>query len=99
MRDFSRAEAVVRRMKGLNELNDAAISRFAETKKFDEVAASLAVLNNSAPTNLMVLVHTHIVRLFLKERPHLKLWPCVTDLPFGPKMASRMSALEGNSGP
>jgi Uncharacterised protein conserved in bacteria (DUF2336) len=32
MRDFSRAEAVVRRMKGLNELNDAAISRFAETK-------------------------------------------------------------------
>jgi hypothetical protein len=52
MRDFSCAEAVVRRMKDLNELNDAAISRFAETRKFDEVAASLAVLNNSAPTNL-----------------------------------------------
>ena len=42
MRDFSRAEAVVRRMKGLNELNDAAVIRFAEAKRFDEVAASLA---------------------------------------------------------
>ena len=33
-RDFSRAEGVVRRMKGLNELNDAAIKNFAE---FEEV--------------------------------------------------------------
>jgi uncharacterized protein DUF2336 len=69
MRDFSRAEAVVRRMKGLNELNDAAISRFAETKKFDEVAASLAVLNNSAPTNLMA-------RLLEGLRSDLVLIPC-----------------------
>jgi Uncharacterised protein conserved in bacteria (DUF2336) len=52
-RDFSRAEAVVRRMKGLNELNDAAITRFAEARKFDEVAASLALLNNSAPIDMM----------------------------------------------
>ncbi len=52
-RDFSRAEAVVKRMKGLNELNDAAITRFAEAKKFDEVAASLSILNNSAPIDMM----------------------------------------------
>jgi uncharacterized protein (DUF2336 family) len=69
MRDFSRAEAVVRRMKGLNELNDAAISRFAETMKFDEVAASLAILNNSAPTNLMA-------RLLEGFRSDLILIPC-----------------------
>jgi hypothetical protein len=42
----------------------------------------------------VVLVHTQIVRLFLKEKPHLKLRPRVTDLLFGPKMASRISALE-----
>lgn len=53
MRDFSLAEGVVKRMKGLNELNDTAIARFAETKRFDEVAASLAILNNSAPTDMM----------------------------------------------
>jgi hypothetical protein len=68
-RDLSRAEAVVRRMKGLNELNDAAISRFAETKKFDEVAASLAILNNSAPTNMMA-------RLLEGPRADLILIPC-----------------------
>jgi uncharacterized protein (DUF2336 family) len=69
MRDFSRAEAVVRRMKGLNELNDAAISRFAETKKFEEVAAALAILNNSAPTNMMA-------RLLEGFRADLVLIPC-----------------------
>jgi uncharacterized protein (DUF2336 family) len=55
-RDFSLAEGIVRRMKGLNELNDAAITRFAETKKFEEVAASLGILNNSAPTEMMAKV-------------------------------------------
>lgn len=55
-RDFSLAEAAVKRMKGLNELNDAAIASFAKYKKFDEVAASLALLNNSAPTELMAKV-------------------------------------------
>jgi hypothetical protein len=55
-RDFSLAEGIVRRMKGLNELNDAAIIRFAETKKFEEVAASLGILNNSAPTEMMAKV-------------------------------------------
>lgn len=55
-RDFSLAEAAVKRMKGLNELNDAAIARFAETKRFDEVAAALGLFNNSAPTELMAKV-------------------------------------------
>jgi uncharacterized protein (DUF2336 family) len=68
-RDLSRAEAIVRRMKGLNELNDASISRFAETKKFEEVAASLAILNNSAPTNMMA-------RLLEGPRADLILIPC-----------------------
>jgi Uncharacterised protein conserved in bacteria (DUF2336) len=69
MRDFSRAEAVVRRMKGLNELNDGAVIRFAEVKKFDEVAASLAILNNSAPTDMMA-------RLLDGHRADLILIPC-----------------------
>jgi uncharacterized protein (DUF2336 family) len=68
-RDFSRAEGVVRRMKGLNELNDAAVIRFAEAKKFDEVAASLAILNNSAPTDMMA-------RLLEGVRADLILIPC-----------------------
>jgi uncharacterized protein (DUF2336 family) len=68
-RDFSRAEAVVKRMKGLNELTDAAITRFAETKKFDEVAASLALLNNSAPTDMMA-------RVLEGHRADLVLIPC-----------------------
>ncbi len=55
-RDFSRAEAVVKRMKGLNELNDDAIIAFAAARKFDEVAASLAILNNSMPTGMMAKV-------------------------------------------
>ncbi len=55
-RDFSRAEAVVRRMKGLNELNDASIAAFAAHKRLEEVAASLGALNNSAPTELMMKV-------------------------------------------
>jgi hypothetical protein len=43
-------------MKGMNELNDAAIAKFAEYKKLEEVAASLGVLNNSAPTDIMMKV-------------------------------------------
>ena len=69
MRDFSRAEGVVRRMKGLNELNDTAVAKFAEAKRFDEVAASLAILNNSAPTDMMA-------RLLEGLRTDLILIPC-----------------------
>ena len=68
-RDFGRAEGVVRRMKGLNELNDTAITQFAEAKRFDEVAASLAILNNSAPTDMMT-------RLLEGLRVDLILIPC-----------------------
>jgi Uncharacterised protein conserved in bacteria (DUF2336) len=68
-RDFSRAEGVVKRMKGLNELNDTAFIRFAEAKRFDEVAASLAILNNSAPTDMMA-------RLLEGLRIDLILIPC-----------------------
>jgi uncharacterized protein (DUF2336 family) len=67
--DFSQAEGVVRRMKGLNELNDAAVIRFAAAKKFEEVAASLAILNNSAPTDMMA-------RLLEGVRADLILIPC-----------------------
>lgn len=35
---------LVKLMKELNELDDAAISGFAEARKFDEVTVSLAVL-------------------------------------------------------
>jgi hypothetical protein len=55
-RDFSRAEAVVRRMKGMNELNSAAIGDFATCRKFEEVAAALGLLNNSAPAEMMMKV-------------------------------------------
>lgn len=69
IRDFSAAEGVVRRMKGLNELNDAKIADFAKAKKFDEVAASLAILNNSAPTDIMA-------RVLEGLRADLVLIPC-----------------------
>jgi uncharacterized protein (DUF2336 family) len=68
-RDFSRAEAIVRRMKGLNELNNAAITGFAKAGKFEEVAASLGILNNSAPTDMMA-------RLLEGPRADLILIPC-----------------------
>jgi hypothetical protein len=55
-------------MKDMNELNDAAVSKFSETKKFDEVAASLAILN-SVPTDMMV-------RLLEGPRSDLVLIPC-----------------------
>jgi hypothetical protein len=67
-RNFTRAEQLVKLMKGMNELNEAAIIKFAETKKFDEVAASLALLNN-VPTDMMA-------RLLEGPRSDLVLIPC-----------------------
>ena len=69
VRDFSHAEAVVLRMKGLNELNDATIVGFAKARKFDEIAAFLGILNNSAPTSMMA-------RLLEGLRADLILIPC-----------------------
>src|SRR6266576_3606125 len=67
-RDFNGAEQLVKLLKGMNELDDAAIVKFAETKKFDEVSASLAILNN-APTEMMA-------RLLEGPRADLILIPC-----------------------
>ena len=67
-RDFSRAETLVKRLKDTNELNDDAIIRFAETKQFDEVSASLAILS-SVPTEMMA-------RLLEGPRSDLILIPC-----------------------
>jgi uncharacterized protein (DUF2336 family) len=67
-RDFSLAEEIVKRMKGLNELNDAAIIKFVETKRFDEVAAALAILT-SVPTAL-------IAKVLAGHRADLVLIPC-----------------------
>jgi len=68
LRDFSRAEALVKLLKQHNELNDAAIIKFAGAGKFEEVAASLAVLNN-ATTDMMM-------RLLEGPRSDLILIPC-----------------------
>ena len=45
-RDFRVAEELVRLMMQLKELDDVAVYKFAEAKKFDEVMVSLAVLND-----------------------------------------------------
>jgi len=67
-RDFTQAEAVVKRMKGLNELNDAAIVRFAETRRFDEVIASVAI-NANVPSAL-------VAKVMEGHRADLILIPC-----------------------
>ena len=67
-RNFTHAEQLVKLMKGLNELNDAAVIKFAETKKFEEMAASLAILND-VPTEMMA-------RLLEGLRSDLILIPC-----------------------
>jgi uncharacterized protein (DUF2336 family) len=67
-RDFTRAEAIVRRMKGLNELNDAAIIKLAESRRFDEVTAALAI-QTSVPCAL-------IAKVTEGHRADLMLIPC-----------------------
>jgi len=67
-RDFSRAEALVKLLNDLNELDDAAVIKFAGANKFEEVAASLAILNN-VPTDMMA-------RLLEGPRSDLILIPC-----------------------
>jgi hypothetical protein len=67
-RDFSVAEQLVKLMKDLNELNEAAIVKFVGSGKFDEVAAALAVLND-VPTDLMA-------RVVEGTRADLLLIPC-----------------------
>jgi uncharacterized protein (DUF2336 family) len=67
-RSFGVAEELVKLMKELNELDDAAVFNFAGSKKFDEVIASLAVLNDM-PTDMMA-------RLIEGPRSDLILIPC-----------------------
>lgn len=68
VRDFSVAEELVKLMKELNELDESAILKFVGTGKFDEVSASLAILN-SIPTHL-------IARVVEGPRADLLLIPC-----------------------
>ena len=67
-RDFSLAEQLVKLMKDLGELDGAAIVKFVGARKFDEVAASLAALND-VPTDLMA-------RVLEGPRADLILIPC-----------------------
>jgi uncharacterized protein (DUF2336 family) len=67
-RKFGIAEQLVKLMKELNELDDAAVFTFAEQKKFDEVIVSLAMLND-APVEMMA-------RLVEGPRADLILIPC-----------------------
>ncbi len=66
--NFGVAEELVRLMKELNELDDAAVFKFAEEKKNNEVVVSLAVLND-VPTEMMG-------RLLEGPRADLILIPC-----------------------
>jgi len=66
--DFTRAEASVKRMKSSGELSEPAILTFAETNRFDEIAAALAV-ENSVPTPMMA-------KVLAGTRHDLVLIPC-----------------------
>jgi uncharacterized protein (DUF2336 family) len=67
-RDFTAAEEAVKRMKGLNELNDTSLVWFAEAKRFSEIAAALGLLN-SVPTGM-------IAKVLEGPRADLVLIPC-----------------------
>lgn len=67
-RDFSAAEQLVKLMKDLNELDESAILKFVGAGKFDEVSASLAILND-IPTPL-------VARVVEGPRADLMLIPC-----------------------
>jgi uncharacterized protein (DUF2336 family) len=67
-RDFTRAEENVKRMKGINELTDAAISQFAESKRFEEVAAAIGLLS-WVPTGM-------VMKVIEGDRHDLVLIPC-----------------------
>jgi uncharacterized protein (DUF2336 family) len=67
-RSFGVAEEYVKLMKGLNELDDAAVYTFAESKKFDEVTVAIALLNEM-PIEMMA-------RLMEGPRADLLLIPC-----------------------
>ena len=67
-RDFTMAEEAVKRMRGLNELNDNAMVWFAEAKRYSEIAAGLGLLNG-VPTAI-------IAKVLEGPRADLVLIPC-----------------------
>ena len=67
-RDFSRVEALVKLLHQKSELHDDAIIKFSEAKKFEEVAAALALLGG-VPTEMMA-------QLMEGPRSDLILIPC-----------------------
>jgi uncharacterized protein (DUF2336 family) len=67
-RDFGLAEQLVKLLKDLGELDETAIVKFVGSRKFDEVAAGLASLND-VPTELMA-------RVLEGPRADLVLIPC-----------------------
>jgi len=67
-RDFSRAEALVKLLRQKSELHDDAIVRFSGAKKFEEVAAALALLGG-VTTEMMA-------QLLDGPRSDLILIPC-----------------------
>ena len=67
-RDFSRAEALVKQLHQKFELHDDAMVKFAEAKKFEEVAAALALLGGVS-TEMMA-------QLLEGPRSDLILIPC-----------------------
>jgi uncharacterized protein (DUF2336 family) len=67
-RDFSRAEELIKLLNQKSELHDEAVIKFAEGKKFDEVAASLAILGGTT-TEMMA-------QLLEGPRSDLILIPC-----------------------
>ena len=66
--DFARAEAVVELLHKQSQLGDDAITKFALARKFEEVAAALALLNG-VPTQMMA-------QLLEGPRSDLILIPC-----------------------
>ena len=64
-------------MKELNELDDVAVFLFAEARKFDEIAAALAILNDT-PTELMARL-LEALRPLTAKPLIVKLTPNVAD--------------------
>lgn len=64
-RDFTLAEEIVKLMKALNELDITAIIKFVETKRFDELAAALAILTGVPTAMIAKVIEGHRADLIL----------------------------------
>ena len=80
-RSFGVAEELVKLMKKLNELDDAAVYNFAESKKFDEVIVSLAILNDVTADMMARLIEGPRADLILIPCRSARLnWPTVESI-------------------